>query len=141
MNFAGKFVMGRCMAAVFLAALLLAPSAESAKKQEIGDLMTRLEVAYTEVVKAIMISSVQDEDDISFDQAGQWSEEITQVTGLLAKLGEFEKDESALRFFRQLGERSRGIERLAKAQKWEGMMAALSLLQESCMACHRNHRN
>ena len=103
--------------------------------------MTRMEVAYTEVVKAIMISSVQDEDDISFDQAGQWAEEITQVTGLLAKLEEFENDESALRFFRQLGERSKGIEKLSKAQKWEGMMAALILLQESCMACHKKHRN
>ncbi len=79
--------------------------------------------------------------DISFDQAGQWAEEIAQVAGLLAKLDEFEKDESALRFFRQLGERSKGIERLAKAQKWEGMMAALSRLQENCMACHRKHRN
>ncbi len=137
MNFAGKFVMAGALFAV----LLLAPSAEGAKEQEIGDLMTRIEVAYTEVVKAIMISSVQDEDDISFDQAGQWAEEITQAAGLLAKLGEFEKDESALRFFRQLGERSRGIERLARAQKWEGMIAALTLLQESCMACHRKHRN
>ncbi len=141
MNFGGKFVMGRCIGVVLFAALLLAPSAESVEKQEIGDLMTRLEVAYTEVVKAIMISSVQDEDDISFDQAVQWAEEITQVAGMLAKLEDFEKDESALRFLRQLGERSKGIERLAKAQKWEGMIAALSRLQENCMACHRKHRN
>lgn len=141
MNFAGKLILGRYMAVAFFAAILLAPSAEGAKKQEIGDLMDRMEVAYTEVVKSIMISSVQDEDDISFDQAGQWAEEITQVAGLLAKLEEFEKDESALRLIRRLGKRSLGIERLAKAQKWEGMMAALFLLQESCMACHREYRN
>ncbi len=141
MDIAGKFFPGRLAGAALFLALVFGSSVESAKKQEIGDMMSRLEVAYTEVVKAIMISSVQDEDDISFDQAGQWAEEVAQVAGLLAKLNEFEKDESALRFFRQLGERSKGIERLAKAQKWEGMMAALSRLQENCMACHRKHRN
>lgn len=141
MNFDRDNFPRRLAGAALFFALFFAPSAEGAKKQEIGDLMTRLEVAYVEVVKSIMISSVQDEDDISFDQAGQWAEEITQVAVLLAKLGEFEKDDTALPFIRKLGERSKGIERLAKAQKWEGMMAALILLQKNCMACHSKIRN
>ncbi len=104
-------------------------------------MMGKLEVAYTEVIKAIMISSVQDEDDISFDQAGQWAEDIVKIAGELPKLSEVEKDESARAFFLQMAKHAGEIQNLAKSERWEGMMAALFRLQATCMGCHEKIRN
>ena len=103
--------------------------------------MGRLEVAYTEVVKAIMISPVQDEDDVNFDQAGQWAEEIAKISGLLPETEDFKNDPSVRAFFHKLAEVSRGIQRLAKAERWEGMVPALLRLQATCMKCDIKNRN
>lgn len=127
--------------AVLLISATLAPSEGVGKGKEVGELMTQLEVAYVETVKSIMLSPVQDENDISFDQATQWAEEITKAAGLLAKLEEFRKDKSALIYFRQVAEYSQGIQGLAKSKRWEGMVKVLFQLQAACIGCHQKYRN
>lgn len=140
MKSAGKFALNWPAAAALFLLVLLYPSAGISKKQEVGDLMNQMEAAYTEIVKSVMISSVQDESDIFFGQAALWSEEIIRIAGLLPRLEEYKKDESVLRFSQRLASRSRTIEHLAKEEKWEGMMAALFQLQTTCMGCHKKHR-
>jgi hypothetical protein len=76
--FWGRYSSGGLFVAFVMATVLLVPPDGKAKGREIGDLMDRLEVAYMEVVKAVMVSSVVDPDDLPYDQAGQWAEEITQ---------------------------------------------------------------
>ncbi len=103
--------------------------------------MGQLEVAYTEVVKAVMISPVQDEDDVNFDQAGQWAEEIAKISDLLPETEDFRDDPAVRAFFRQLAEDARGIQRLSKTERWEGMVPALLRLQATCIKCHIKNRN
>ena len=129
----------RIVVALAVSAALALP-ALGAKKNDLGEMMGKMEAAYTEVIKAIMVSPMQDEDDISFGQAGLWSEDISKLAGELAKLSEFEKDESARAFLRRLANNAREIQRLAKLEQWEGMTAALIRLQSTCMACHKENR-
>jgi hypothetical protein len=130
---------GLIVVALAVSAALALP-ALGAKKNDLGEMMGKMEVAYTEVIKAILVSPVQDEDDISFDQAGLWAEDISKLAGELAKLSDFEKDESARAFLRRLAKNAREIQGLAKLEKWEGMTAALIRLQSTCMACHKENR-
>ena len=136
-----KSILINFAVAVLLISATHSPSEGVKKGKEVGELMNQLEVAYVETVKSTMLSPVQDENDISFDQAVQWSEEITKAAGLLAKLEEYKKDKSALTYFRQLIEHSTGIQELAKSKRWEGMVEVLFRLQATCIECHQKHRN
>jgi hypothetical protein len=149
MSFVRKFFLPPAlMAALFFASVPPTLSSGAAspagaakeKESEVGGLMGQLEVAYMEVVKAIMFSSVQDEDDINFDQAGQWAEEIAKISGILPGTGDFKNDPLVRAFFEKLARDAREIQRLAKAERWEGMVPALLRVQATCIKCHIKNR-
>ncbi|MBT3351616.1 MAG: hypothetical protein HOC91_19150 [Nitrospinaceae bacterium] len=136
-----KNIFVKLSVAVLLIFVIPAPSEGAKKGKGVGEFMAQLEVAYVETVKSIMLSPVQDEDDISFDQAAGWAEEITKAAALLARLEEFKKNKSAQTYLRQLAAQSHGIQRLAKSKRWDGMVVALFRLQATCIGCHKEHRN
>ena len=113
------------------------PAAEATP--ELSKLMEKMEIAYTELVKLVLVSPVS-EDEVPFDQAAGWAEEIVKVTSLFPKVKDLGEDESFRDFARRAQAAAREIVRLAKKKEEKKMLGALLGIREACRVCHAKHR-
>lgn len=106
---------------------------------ELSKLMEKMEIAYTELVKIIMVAPVT-EDEVPFDQAAGWAKEIVKVGVLFPKVKDFENEKSFQDFARRAKAGAERIVRLAEKQDSKPMVAALLGIRAACRACHAKHR-
>ncbi len=136
-------------AVVFLASILAASiMAESHKagsgeahSYEVADLMEKLDADFGALVKAALITSVQElVNDTPYATIAKHAESMVTTAKVLPSVEEFQGDNSMLTFSRQLEGAATALARAAKSKDIAATAKALFEVHGACVRCHEEAR-
>ncbi|MAE04948.1 MAG: hypothetical protein CMH76_01300 [Nitrospinae bacterium] len=134
-----NFAVAAVVAAVAL--VLVFPAPGGSQEIEVGEVMSRIEGAYTEVVNSLLIFPVQEMgDEAPFDKISERLGEIAETARLLPRIENYEDDSSFRNFAGGLEKRAGEMAALAKKKSQAESITALARLQAACLECHKNFR-
>lgn len=137
------------LAVVFLLALLAASSVVESHKagksgthsHEVGDLMERLDADYGVLVKAALVTSVQDlVNDTPYATIEKHARAVAATAKILPSAEEFRGDNSMLALSRQLEGAAVALARAAKNKEITAVAKKLFDVHAACVRCHEDAR-
>ena len=134
---------------VFLASILAASVlAESHKagsggahSYEVGDLMEKLDADFGALVKAALITSVQElVNETPYATIAKHAESMVATAKVLPSVEEFQGDSSMLTFSHRLKGAAAALARAAKSKDISATAKALFDVHGACVGCHEEAR-
>ncbi len=130
----------RWAAAALLAAALAAPPG-GAQEPELSDLMARMDKAFGDLVKSLMLVSLQKlPAETPFEEAQQWAGEVAEIAKQASGTGTYKDAKAFGELARQAEGLARRLEGLAREKLLEDSVAALARLHAACARCHSEFR-
>jgi hypothetical protein len=127
--------------AVAVALALVFPAPGGSQEIEVGEVMSRMEGAYTEVVNSLLVFPVQESGgEAPFGKISERLGEIAETARLLPRIENYKDDNSFRNFADGLEKRAGEMAALAEKKSQAESIAALARLQAACLECHQDFR-
>ena len=134
---------------IFFASLLTASvmaeshkaGSDEAHSYEVGDLMEKLDADFGALVKAALITSVQElVNDTPYATIAKHAESIVANAKVLPSVEEFQGDNSMLTFSHRLESAAAALAKAAKSEDISATAKALFEVHSACVRCHEEAR-
>ena len=136
-------------AVVFMSALITSPwiveshqpGSAKAHSYEVGDLMEKLDADFGALVKAALITSVQElVNETPYETIEKLADSIAATAKILPTAEEFQGDNSMLNLSRRLEGAAVDLAKAAKNKKIDATAKALFEMHGACVRCHEEAR-
>lgn len=136
-----KFFPRALAGAITLAAVLVLSAPGGAQEVEVGDVMAKMEGAYAEVVKSLLLVPVQESgDEVPFPVVQKRLKDIADMAKSLPKIENYKNDASFRNLANKLEAEAGALSELAVKKDPAASIAALFRLQAACLGCHKDFR-
>jgi cytochrome c556 len=140
-KFSPRSLVGVFAGATLLAAALTLPVPGGAQEVEVGDVMAKMEGAYTEVVKALLLFPVQESgNEAPFPVIQANLKKLAKIAKSLPEIENYKKDASFRNHSLKLEAEAGALSKLAAKKDSAASISALFRLQAACLACHNDFR-
>lgn len=124
-----------------LAAALALSVPGGAQEIEVGDVMAKMEGAYAEVVKSLLLVPVQESgDEVPYPVVQKRLKEIADIAKSLPEIEDYKTDASFRNLANKLEAEAEALSKLAAKKDPASSIAALFRLQDACLGCHKDFR-
>jgi hypothetical protein len=136
-----RFSPGAVVSSAILALSMAVPAPTGSEELDIGNLMNRMEGAYVEVVKSLLLVPVLElANEAPFAKVQKQLGEIVNTARLLPKIDNYKNDNSFRNFAGNVEKQAQGLAKLTGKKRQVASLSALSRLQDACMQCHKKFR-
>ncbi len=140
-KYSPRSLVGFFAGATLLTAALALPVPGGTQEVEVGDVMAKMEGAYSAVVKSLLLVPVQESgDEVPFPVVQQRLMEIAKIAKPLPEIENYKKDASFRNYSLKLEAEAGALSKLAAKKDPAASISALFRLQAACLACHEDFR-